>query len=48
MKSYEKFLERVKEENQDEFSEIMDILSRYKQLEMKNKELIAQTDEYTK
>jgi hypothetical protein len=30
MKKYEKFLEIVKEQNPDEFSELGDILSRYR------------------
>ena len=39
MKQYEKFLEKVKEANPDEFAELIDILSRYKQLVAKNEEL---------
>lgn len=39
MKKYEQFLERVKEANQDEFTDIIDILSRYVQLKSKNEEL---------
>lgn len=35
MKKYEEFLERVKEANPDEFPELIDILSRYKQLKQK-------------
>jgi hypothetical protein len=30
MKKFEKFLEKVKDANSDEFSELIDILSRYK------------------
>lgn len=39
MKKFEKFLEKVKDANPDEFSELIDILSRYKQLVAKNDEL---------
>ena len=47
MKKYEQFLERVKESNPDEFQELTDILSRYKQLEQKNDELQKKQAEYT-
>ena len=39
MKMYEHFLERVKDANADEFTELQDILSRYEQLKKKNMEL---------
>jgi hypothetical protein len=39
MKQFESFLEKVKDANPDEFSELIDILSRYKQLVSKNDEL---------
>jgi len=39
MKKFEKFLEKVKDANPDEFAELNDILSRYKQLVAKNEEL---------
>ena len=48
MKKYDDFLETVKEANQDEFAELQDILSRYKQLEGKNKELHETQDKYTR
>ena len=47
MKKYEQFLERVKEANQDEFTDIIDILSRYVQLKSKNEELQQKQTEYT-
>ena len=39
MRKFEKFLEKVKDANPDEFQELIDIHSRYVQLEDKNKEL---------
>lgn len=39
MKKYEMFLERVKEANPDEFTDLIDILSRHQQLKSKNEEL---------
>jgi len=39
MKKFEAFLEKVKDGNQDEFSELADIFGRYKQLSNKNREL---------
>jgi chromosome segregation ATPase len=47
MKKYDDFLERVKDNNQDEFAELQDILSRYKQLQGKNEELHETQDTYT-
>mmetsp|Transcript_15782 Transcript_15782/g.24296 ORF Transcript_15782/g.24296 Transcript_15782/m.24296 type:complete len:126 (+) Transcript_15782:253-630(+) len=47
MKKFEKFLEKVKDANPDEFSELIDILSRYKQLVAKNEELKFKQKEYT-
>jgi chromosome segregation ATPase len=47
MKKYDEFLERVKDANQDEFAELQDILSRYKQLQGKNHELHATQAKYT-
>lgn len=35
MRKYEEFLENVKQKNPDEFSELGDILSRYRQLDAK-------------
>jgi hypothetical protein len=46
MKQYEQFLEKVKDSNPDEFSELIDILSRYKQLVSKNDELKLKQKEY--
>jgi cell shape-determining protein MreC len=46
MKKYEHFLEKVREANPDEFAELIDILSRYKQLVAKNEELKKKQDEY--
>ena len=46
MKKFEKFLERVKDANPDEFSELIDILSRYKQLVAKNDELKLKQKKY--
>ena len=48
MKKFENFLDRVREENQDEFSELQDILSRYAQLATKNKELLSVQENYQK
>ena len=39
MRKFEKFLEKVKDANPDEFQELIDIHSRYKQLVAKNEEL---------
>ena len=39
MRKFEKFLEKVKDANPDEFQELIDIHSRYEQLKEKNKEL---------
>ena len=47
MKKYEGFLEKVKEANPDEFSELQDILSRHKQLISKNEELHKTQERYT-
>ncbi len=47
MKKFEKFLEKVKDANPDEFSELIDILSRYKQLVAKNEELKSKQKKYT-
>lgn len=46
MKKFELFLEKVKDANPDEFSELIDILSRYKQLVSKNDELKLKQKEY--
>lgn len=46
MKKFEKFLEKVKDANPDEFSELIDILSRYKQLVAKNDELKMKQKKY--
>lgn len=47
MKQFETFLDKVKDQNQDEFSELADILGRYQQLSRKNKELHETQDKYT-
>ncbi len=47
MKKYERFLEIVKEQNPDEFSELGDILSRYRQLDAKQSELHNKQRDYT-
>ena len=39
MKQFDTFLEIVRDANQDEFGELQDIISRYKQLKNKNEEL---------
>lgn len=39
MKKFESFLERVKEQNTDEFQELHDILSRYNTLKSSNERL---------
>lgn len=39
MKKYDVYLETVKDNNPDEFTELQDIVSRHTQLETKNKEL---------
>ena len=41
MRKFEKFLERVKDANPDEFQELIDIHSRHSQLVEKNRELKA-------
>ena len=46
MKKFEKFLEKVKDANPDEFSELIDILSRHKQLVSKNEELKLKQKKY--
>jgi protein-disulfide isomerase len=46
MAKYEEFLEQVREKNPDEFVELIDILSRHKQLTNKNEELKAKQREY--
>jgi len=46
MKKFEKFLEKVKDANPDEFPELIDILSRHKQLIAKNQELKRKQKEY--
>ena len=47
MRKFEKFLEKVKDANPDEFQELIDIHSRYVQLEDKNKELKFKQKQYT-
>ncbi len=47
MKKYERFLEIVKEQNPDEFQELGDILSRYRQLDAKQTELHNKQRDYT-
>ena len=47
MRKFEKFLEKVKDANPDEFTELIDINSRYDQLEKKNKELKEKQVKYT-
>lgn len=47
MKKYESFLEHVKDANQDEFADVIDILSRHQQLKAKNLELQQKQQEYT-
>ena len=39
MREYENFLKKVKEENQDEYNELNDIVSRYNTLSESNKKL---------
>ena len=39
MKKFEKFLEKVKEANQDEFTDLADIVSRYESLVTNNVKL---------
>lgn len=48
MKKFDEFLEKVKDEHQDEFDEIQAIVSRYKQLEDKNKQLHLDQANFTK
>jgi chromosome segregation ATPase len=48
MKKYEIFLEKVKDDNQDEFSELLDIVSRYKQLSNNCKELQETEEKFLK
>ena len=47
MRKLEKFLEKVKDANPDEFQELIDIHSRYKQLVAKNEELKQKQKQYT-
>lgn len=47
MKKYETFLEMVKERNNDEFADVVDILFRYNHLKLKNQELQRKQQEYT-
>lgn len=47
MKKFEMFLERVKEQNQDEFGELHDILSRYQTLKDSNQRLQENQRKYT-
>lgn len=47
MKKFDRFLEKVKEANPDEFSELQDILSRHRQLQGKNWELHETQKKYT-
>ena len=47
MKKFDDFLEVVRDQNQDEFGELQDIISRYAQLKSKNNELHAQQENYT-
>ena len=47
MKQYERFLEKVKEQNPDEFPELGDILLRYRQLDAKQTELHNKQKDYT-
>ena len=47
MQKYEHFLERVKEANQDEFTDVIDILSRHEQLKKKKQELKEKQEFYT-
>ena len=46
MRKFEKFLERVKDANPDEFQALIDIHSRYKQLVAKNDELKLKQKKY--
>lgn len=46
MKIYERFMDEVREANQDEFQELNDIVSRYKQLKQKANELEQKQKEY--
>ena len=39
MRIYERFMDEVREANQDEFPELNDIVLRYKQLKQKSNEL---------
>jgi len=47
MKKFDTFLETVKDANQDEFGELIDIVSRYNQLKSKNEELHDTQERYT-
>ena len=47
MEKYEKFLERVRDSNQDEFTDVIDILSRHEQLKKKKQELKERMEYYT-
>lgn len=46
MRTYDNFMEKVKEANPDEFPELNDIVARYYQLKDKATELENQTKEY--
>lgn len=48
MREYENFLKRVKEENQDEYNELNDIVSRYNTLSESNKKLKTGLDSLNK
>ena len=47
MKKFEMFLERVKENNPDEFQELHDILSRYQTLKASNERLQENQRKFT-
>ena len=47
MKKFDDFLEKVKDKNPDEFTELQDIVSRYNQLQDKNIELHQTQKSYT-
>lgn len=47
MRKFEQFLERVKEQNQDEFQELNDILSRYYTLKGSNDNLVKTQRQFT-
>lgn len=46
MKKFETFLEKVKEQNPDEFQELPDILSRYQTLKTSNEKLQENQKKY--